>query len=233
MFQLKKMREGVYMLSFTNHIDLCYAFMRYQEFYESTNPLFQGKAFTWAEYIRWYTLSTNKKSDNKVAFYYCSDWAGFNTPVEVIGKVHDLGIPDPNHYDDIMHGIYKLITTECDKAYLIGATPGTATEKHELTHALYYLNSEYKNKVLNVIQKSHGFQSQAMKEREKLVTGMSKILHDVGYAESSIIDEINAFVTTGDHDLFKKLDKNAYASLKKGLIALHKRYYPTFVKDIK
>jgi len=226
MFQLKKMREGVYMLSFTQHIDLCYAFMRYQEFYESTNPHFYGKTFTWAEYIRWYTLTNKKEGSNPHAFYYASDWSGFNHPLEVIGKVHDLGIPDPNHYDDIMYGIYKLIMTECDKAYLIGAAPGTSTEKHEMTHALYYLNSEYKNRVFGTIHTRN-------KNRTKLIDDMSDILFKMGYATSSIVDEINAFTTTGDMKFFDKLNKQAYASLKKELITLHKKYYPEFIKDIK
>jgi len=233
MFQLKKMREGVYMLSFTQHIDLCYAFLRYQEFYESTNPRFYGKTFTWAEYIRWYTLTNKKEGSNPHAFYYASDWSGFNAPAEVIGKVHDLGIPDPNHYDEIMHGIYKLIMTECDKAYLIGAVPGTSTEKHELTHALYYLNSEYKNKVVNTIQKTHNANRKCLDERAKLIECMSDILFKMGYAASSIVDEINAFTTTGDMKFFDKLNKQAYASLKKELVTLHKKYYPEFVKDIK
>jgi len=226
------MREGIYMLSFTNHIDLCYAFMRYQEFYESTNPRFYGKTFTWAEYIRWYTLTNKKEGSNPHAFYYASDWSGFNTPVEVIGKVHDLGIPDPNHYDDIMYGIYKLIMTECDKAYLIGAAPGTSTEKHELTHSLFYLNDEYRVKVVHAIRRAHK-NNKLIKDRVKLIDDMSKILFKVGYAESSIVDEINAFTTTGDHRFFDKLNKRAYASLKKELITLHKKYYPEFVKDIK
>jgi hypothetical protein len=233
MFQLKKMRKGVYMLSFTNHIDLCYSFMRYQEFYESTNPRFYGKTFTWAEYIRWYTITNKKEGSNPHAFYYASDWSGFNHPVEVIGKVHDLGISDPNHYDDIMYGIYKMIMTECDKAYLIGAVPGTSTEKHELTHAAFYLLPEYKNKVVSAIQKTHNASQKYLNDRRKLIEGMTDVLFKMGYATSSIVDEINAFATTGDHKFFDKLDKQAYASLKKELVTLHNKHYPEFVKDIK
>ena len=102
-----------------------------------------------------------------------------------------------------------------------------------MTHALFYLNSEYKNQVINAIQKTHNANRKRLDNRAKLVECMTDILFKMGYAKSSIVDEINAYMTTGDKKYFNKLDKVAYASLKKELCMLHKKYYPEFVKDIK
>jgi hypothetical protein len=224
MFHLTKKVPGVYLVNFDNHIDLCYAFLRYQEFYESPNPTFQNHPFTWVQYMKWYTENNKRENSNKHAFYYASDWCGFNIPLDIIKTVRNLGIPDHNHYDDIMWAIYGMISSECDRAYLIGVQTNntSSTEKHELTHAAFYILPEYQKLVISTI-----------KRHKNILPQLKRALFDVGYTESSILDEINAFTTTGDHDFFKKLDKGAYASLKKELVALHKKYYPAFVKDIK
>ena len=229
MFQLTKKRPGVYLLSFDSHIDLCYAFMRYQELYES--PRFQGQAFTWPTYMRWYMEKNLKQGGSKHAFYYAADWAGFNHPVDVIKQVHDLGIPDPNEYDELMMSVYKLIMRDEAKAYLIGAPPGSNTEKHELTHAMWYLNDGYKKKATNFILPLH-----STTKHETLVADLKTALFNLGYTESTAIDEINAFITTGEGGHFAaaaKKHKKEMESLRKMLKELHKKFYPDFTKDMK
>lgn len=212
--------------------------MRYQEFYESPNSLFQGHSFTWPTYIRWYIEKNQRKNQRKNTFDYAADWAGFNHPVDVIKQVHDLGIPDPNEYDELMMSVYKLIMRDETKAYLIGAPPGSSTEKHELTHAMWYLNDEYKKRATNFIIPLHDMRcnNKALADHEALVADLKTALFNLGYTESTAIDEINAFITTGEGGHFaaaSKKHKKEMESLRKRLKELHKQFYPAFTKDMK
>lgn len=236
MFQLIRKRQGVYLLNFNNHVDLCYAFMRYQEFYESPNQRFQGKTFTWPTYMKWnmtkYNDKKSKQFRGKYSFGYADQWAGFNIPLDVIKQVHDMGIPDPNEYDALMLSVYKMISRNETKAYLIGAPPGGQAEQHELTHSLWFLNSEYKNAATKIIVKP----AYARCTRNLLVIDLKKCLFDIGYTESVVIDEINAFVTTGEAGWLNSAAKKHYKemmSLRRELKALHNEFYPAFTADMK
>lgn len=220
MFTFSRLREGVYELRFKEQYDMCMTFMRYQEFYES--PRYHDRKFTWAEYIAWYCKDQNKEGN----FSYMTDWGGFNIPVEVIGQVISMGVDDPNHYDMLMMTIYKIISAECDRAYLIGVVRDGELDRHEMTHAMYYLDEAYRDKCLKVIFETD----------PDLIQGLRDVLFAKGYTEKTLHDEIQAYLTD-DKKLFKDTDKQAtfeegYNQLQARLKAIHDEHYPIFTKDI-
>lgn len=218
MFTFKKLRDRLYELRFDDQHEMCMTFLRYQEHYES--PRYVGRKFTLAEFMSWYVKDQSKDG----SFSYPQDWGGFNLPVDVIGRVHAMGIDDPNHYDSLMLFVYRTITAQCDGAYLIGVTRGAQLDRHEITHAMFHIDDEYRKKVLTEL---------AWPNTSDMVAELKAILLDKGYAEVTALDEVNAYVTTGDHGFFKKFRKTSkYRRLSQRLKALHAEAYPRFTKDI-
>ena len=220
MFKFSKLREGVYELRFKTQHDMCMMFLRYQEYYES--PRYHDRKFTWAEYIDWYCRDQNKEGN----FSYMTDWGGFNIPVDVIGQVVSLGIDDPNHWDMLMMGLYRTIMAETDRAYLIGVTGDDGLDKHEMTHAMYYLDEVYRNKCLGIIFETD----------PDLIQGIREVLFAKGYTEKTFHDEVQAYLTE-DRKLFKDDESKAsfeegYNKLQERLKAIHDEHYPIFIKDV-
>lgn len=216
MFTFKKLRDRLFELRFDDQYEMCMTFLRYQEHYES--PRFAGRKFTLAQYMSWYVKDQSKDG----SFSYPQDWGGFNLPVDVIKRVRDLGIDDPNHYDDLMHYVYTTISAQCDGAYLIGVTGDGDLDGHEMTHAMFTIDDNYRATVLSTLD-----------EWPALVDDLKRIILDNGYAEVTVLDEINAYITTGDHGFFEDLkDDVAYQSLKIELDSLRNKHYPDFIKDI-
>lgn len=189
MFKLTKEKDRIYHLNFDSPYDCAMAFLRYQEYYESENPRFYRKAFTIASYTDWY-VKHNKRNDTG-KFTYHEDWSGFNFQTKIIDEVINLGIPDPNHYDTLMKGILEMIKSNADSddCYIIG-TSGKKEESafiHEMAHALFYTNELYRTKIISV------YESQELAVRNFL----SNRLMEAGYAESSVIDEVQAFTIEG------------------------------------
>lgn len=217
-FSLKKLRKQVYEIRFDDAHEMCMAFLRYQEFYES--PRFVGCKFTIAQFMSWYVKSQSKNG----TFSYPQDWGGFNLPIDVIARVRALGIDDPNHYDSLMHFIHDTIKAECDDAYLIGLQKSGVLDKHEMTHAMFAVDDNYRQEVLKVINDL---------ARWRLIENLQAELMNNGYAEVTTRDEINAYITTGDHGFFEIFhDDPEYKELSKELMRIHDTYYPAFTADI-
>lgn len=213
MFSFKKLRDSVYELKFDDQCELCLTFLRYQEFYES--PKFHNVKFTWAEFISWYCKEQNKSG----VFSYMRDWGGFNLPVSIIKEVHDLGISDPNNYDALMLELYSSMP---HNAYLIGCTSNCKIDVHEMTHAMYHIDRDYHVKCNDEIQKYEN------------IDELKQPLLSSGYAEVTVIDEIQAYITTGDHNFYKKIkNTKRYKHLEKALKDIHKKHYSEFVKGCK
>ena len=166
-------------------------FCRIQEYYESPNPKFRGKTFDIWTYMKWYSL------EYKRGFSYSTDWGGFNIPMPVAIKCFS-NLPAPqNEYDNIMAGILEKIDEtlyaqgiEHENAYIIGSgryTQDDKTFKHELCHALYYTNPEYKATALSITKSLPPEHRQRFKEN----------LLGYGYTESVTDDEIQAYLQYG------------------------------------
>lgn len=195
-FKIKEVRPGIFHFNFKNTYDLCMYFLRYQEYYESPSPKFRGKQFEIFDFMRWYSLNSDKK-----IFTYPDDWNGFNLPGNIIKDVHDKMILDRNIYD------YEMITAwrEChaiavfrgmEKFYIIG-TVGKDALDHEIAHGLFYLNSEYQKKMKSLVK---ALPADLKKE-------MNHNLKRLGYTPKVYVDETQAYLATGFSESFEKTDQ--------------------------
>lgn len=149
-------------------------FLRFQEFYES--PKFRGLGFSLEEFQDWYSSQMPKGQ-----FSYYNDWVGFNFPSYVVDGF------TPNKFGAFTrkeNWVLDQLRDAPEKYYCIATAQDGFAIEHELVHALYYLNADYSKQVDATINdyKFRAFKSALVKR---------------GYHEEVLVDEINAYLTTG------------------------------------
>ena len=170
-----------------------WVFLRCQEYYESTSSYFKNNRFTWQDYMNWYKSEEGPRGKNDI-FTYANDWAGFNLPSEVIEDCLSE-IKDPNHYDDMMSSIIKTIkSNENGNFYLLGISKINNVDNHlldhELAHGMWYTDSQYKSDM-----------SQLLNDMDKKsIEYIKRLIAEIGYEESVISDEAQAYLSTGIYD---------------------------------
>jgi hypothetical protein len=171
--------------------------------------------------MAWYS----KEYPNDGAFNYGSDWSGFNMPFDVVKQVHQRGILDINMYDHIMIGLYDMVNVHEQNCYLIGSSPESDVLSHEMIHALFYTNEDYRNHVLGIISEY---------DNTEMYSDVCAKLLQEGYNKKVHKDEINAYAVDDDLEWFEEVtDVKAYHQMKKELIALHKEYFGLLSKETK
>lgn len=177
--------RGLWLVTAKHLVDVGMLFWRAQEFYESPNPKFVGKAFTFLDYMRWYCVN---QSDEK-SFTYFSDYAGFNFPSYVLDRMAKLPITDLNKYDMLL----SRIADEIDHRqlgqpfYLVGAPAESDAITHEIAHGLFYLYAPYRQEMREHVV--------GMARNHKLK--MRKALANLGYGKPVLVDETQAYMATG------------------------------------
>jgi hypothetical protein len=216
-YKLKKISNGIFLCSIKNSYDLSMTFCRLQEFYESPFKEIRGKKFNLLDFIKLYS---SKQGDG--SFTYPVDWVGFNVPGPIVDKHFKVGIDDINEYDKVMKNIHTTINKDVKKKnhyYLIGAVNNDKeTIYHELCHAFYFLDSNYKQDVTKIIKKL----------LPSIYVEIKESLLEIGYSKEVIDDEIQAYISTccsvlGDIKLNKKEKKN-YLQVEKLLIQNFNHY---------
>jgi hypothetical protein len=178
-----KITPKIILLIFETQFDITSTLLRFQEHYES--PEFHGKIFSLKEFKKWYAEnSTHGKESGK--FTYFADWSGFNIPSHIFspfknGDFNPLSVKEKK--------ILKILDKVEEPYYVIGVyshqSTAQSTLDHEMRHAMFYTNQEYKKEVLEVISK-HDFSK------------MNIELARIGYTEEVFLDEINAFASSDD-----------------------------------
>ena len=118
-------------------------FVRPQVHYD--NKEFKGRIFTLDEFKDWYS------GGKEFTYYY--DWNGFNVPDSTIKKFID-GKFNPLTPDEkwLIENIKSSGINLREPFYLVGySNDDESTRNHELSHALYYLSSEYKKSADKII----------------------------------------------------------------------------------
>ena len=214
--KVKEIRPSVYCVIVDDNYDRAMLFCRYQEFYETPFKKFRGKYFSWETYMRHY-----KNFWKKDVFTYPEDWSGYNIPSNIVQKGVDTFYKE-TEYDEIMNNIYHYCSIDSQnkndgtrkKWYLIGASSkDLKTMDHEIAHGLYYINHEYKMRVmyqLSLIPK-------------KIMDKIDKKLIKMGYVNDRKIldDEAHAFLSTG---LYNGLDTKEIKKYEKPFIENFKKY---------
>lgn len=173
-FTNKEILPKIFHLEFEEIIDLTSTFLRFQEYYES--PEFRGKIFTLDEYKEWYIKIRG-------IFSYYTDWGGFNIPSYILkpfleGKFNPLTAREKQILDEFRD--------RTEKYYIIGTYKSSkhqkSTLKHEIAHALFYINREYRDAIL-----------EALKE-VNIDKFKSHLLDSGGYIEDVLFDEYQAYL---------------------------------------
>lgn len=185
-YTIKEVKPKIFAVIIEDSYDRAMTFLRIQEYYECPNPKFRGnKDFSFTEYMKWYSTEYGR------GFTYGVDWNGFNVPLEIAYQCYDTLTDRYTDYDDVMesiiHQIYEMNDDRCD-GYIIGAESiEDDTFQHEVCHGLYYTDSNYKtiaDAVTTLIP-------------EENYNIFEKNLLEMGYTESVIKDEIQAYLQYG------------------------------------
>ena len=168
----RRIARGIYLLRFRTQYDLTSTFLRVQEHYES--PKFSGRIFTLEEYMDWYA------AEHEDTFSYYEDWTGYNVPSSAFQPFHD-GKFDP--LSEKEKQLLRLFKGLRGRFYVIGifdADQGKSLT-HELAHALYFIDDEYREAVRAAMR---GYDTSALARK----------LAKAGYARHVIRDEKQAYI---------------------------------------
>lgn len=217
--ELYKVADGIYCVVIESQQLRAFTFLRIQEYYESSSSEFQGNKFTWDKYIQWYKSSDGPTGEKDV-FTYGSDWSGFNIPSEAIENCMKE-VDDPNRYDDLMVSIITEIKErENDKYYIIGVDEldvNSGLLDHELAHGFYYTDKEYRTKMNNLV-------NSLPKDEKKSI---SDVIIGIGYNESVLNDEIQAYMSTGIIDRMSDSLKNYTEKFEKVFKEAKQKHHAT------
>lgn len=182
------------------------------------------------------------KSLKKSIEAYVNDWSGFNFPLSVAKncymklfkfnenrkKIIPLTIYDKVFLEILDYIEYEIEqnqtgknqtgkhqTMKTQKSYIIGARNFISpTMRHEIFHALYYLNDEYRdltNKLIDSLPRS-------------LFEKYKRNLKNMGYRDGVIKDELQSYLGTGDWN-FEELNVNIDLSISQTLHHLFKNTF--------
>lgn len=224
-YTIEEVRPNVFAVIVKDSYHRAMLFCRVQEYYESPNSKFRGKNFNIWDYIEWYSR------EHRDVFTYTFDWGGFNIPLEVAWECYEgrkgvrtMSDRYKSPYDNVMSNIISDIQIrmfEKNKqrnlnAYIIGAdSTESDTFEHEVCHGLYSTNIEYKELVDEITLTI---------KTEDYVKFKNNLL-DMGYTDSVIEDEIQAYLSTNYE--YTKFSKGVDRKLCK---TLHNEYKKVFDK---
>ena len=201
-YEVKKISPCIFAVVVPDDYDRAMLFCRVQEFYES--PKFKNSSFSIWDYFRWYS----KK--NSGCFSYVKDFVGFNLPLFAAKACYQVNKTE-TPYDEEMIKIVDELFVPGERKYLIGVDSlKNSTFDHELCHALYYTNTEYKNEMDEITDSVSKFN----------VGRFKRNLKSVGYCLGVWKDEIQAYMAT---EISNKLTKGMNNTKP-----LHKRYRTVF-----
>jgi hypothetical protein len=178
--------SGVVHLKYDTQSELTHAFIRLQEFYESPIHGIRGEVFSLDNFLQIYRHTYDSN--------YFTDWNGFNVPGHVVMKFFDRF----TNFSDEEHMLAEAVMTMWDTRqidiehfYLIGTWKDEDID-HEIAHALFYLNSDYKARMSEEVMNAKAF------SHHRLYMPLTHWLLREGYDRSTLDDEVQAYCATND-----------------------------------
>jgi hypothetical protein len=229
-YEITKVRDYIYCVNIPNRYDRAMTFCRAQEFYESPNPNFKGKAFSIWDYIKWYSLTNGK------GFSYGLDWSGFNIPIQTIKECYTrvknkYGTKELTIYDHTLIKIVKEIEENSNslkhtlsQSYLIGVDGiENSTFKHEVCHGLYSTNKDYNRKAKSLV-------SSLKRTHKRVYQTLKRNLLKMGYSSQLVDDEIQAYLQFGatEKEFCNGVEKSTVMTLSE---KYRKELYDAFSKN--
>ena len=190
-YEIKEIIPRVYAVKVEDGYQRAMLFLRSQEHYESAFPEIKGHHFDIFSFMEIY-----RKWKGLEYFSYPDDWTGFNVPSHVVESCTNYVLDArnglfPTPYDYIMSDIINSVKGGLKKEkkyYLIGVDKFDGrTMQHELAHGLYYVNDSYKKSADVLVSNMPS----------RIVEELSNIILEMGYCEEVIVDEIQAYMSTG------------------------------------
>src|SRR6266566_3113796 len=174
---------GIYHFQAKNQYELTSTFIRLQEFYESPYKQIRGKYF---ELDDFFDIYAKKFGD----MTYFTDWHGFNVPGHVVNEFIENFEYNFRKKEELFANTFcdGNAFREKDKYYVIGTWKDDAID-HELCHAWYYLDPEFKkhaNACVKVLKEKY------RQQYDKVVNWLFK----EGYSKKVINDEVMAYMAT-------------------------------------
>lgn len=222
-YTLQEVKPNVFVVLLEDNYNLPMLFCRVQEFYESPNEDFRGKKFSIWEYMEWYS------KNGKGSFTYPSDWAGFNIPYPVLRDCMELHFPNKEFespYDKTMYEIYETLKERgIENMYILGTQKNEGdTFNHEVCHGLFFTNPEYREEALSFVESIN----------ENVMESFRKNLLDIGYTESVVKDEVQAYLMFGHNNkVFSGgVDKKEVNNLHKKLSTILSKFLTNNVDNL-
>lgn len=211
-YKVKKLTKQIIAIVVPDRYERGMLFCRAQEFYESPNAKFRGKHFSIWDYVNWYV-----KTYKRDCFSYPADYVGFNLPLETVIKCYSEASAFETPYDTAMWSLAtELYDSGDSRKYLIGVdTVETDIFEHELAHALYYVNDNYR-------QEMDAITNQLSKPDFNC---FQKNLLNLGYCKAVVRDEVQAYMAT---EMNKKVTKGL-----KNVLELYHSYSKVFKRYLK
>lgn len=195
-FIIEKAADNIYLAKFESQYDLAMSFVRIQEFYESPSTKFRGKYFSLESFIDYWA-----ENFGYGVFDYPARWKGFNVPGKTIEKFWTVFEYEEREFREkeaeLLMALDKKLHNdgvELQDVYLIGGSidNGDASFEdvvaHEVAHALYGLNSQYRRKCNKLLREINTV----------LYSEYEDILMVMGYAKKMVKDELQAYLATNE-----------------------------------
>lgn len=207
-YRIKEIRPNIFAVVVKDDYERAMLFCRVQEFYESPGTQFRDKKFSIWDYYRWYSR------ENSGSFSYPKDFVGFNLPLVVAKKCYEMNeLETP--YDIEMKKIVDDLHKNGHRGYLIGVDSlKNCTFRHEIAHALYYSNLDYKSEMDDLTRSLSEFN----------MSRFRKNLKAIGYCSGVVKDEIQAYMST---EVNKKITRGV-----KNKKSLHQKYKSVLKRHI-
>ena len=198
--------------------ELSITFFRIQEYYESRKVELFRKNFDFFTFL-------DVQMDKKGEIDYFSTWDGFNIPSHIFKKwFNSTSKSKRSKYEEaLIDEIYKNIDTT-KPFYIIGVRKNAKDVLlHELSHALYYLNKDFKTEADSLVE---SFQKTSPRQYKKFANELRKL----GYSDEVLQDEIIAWLATTRKSEFENSFTTKYAEIEKtiklfrGLLRKHNKH---------
>lgn len=199
-FTTEELIPNLFVIKHKNRKQSALTFIRFQEYYES--PKYKNKKFSIEEFYNYY-------KNTHGSFSYHKNWAGFNFPSHVLHEVNKKMKLTTRE-----NQIFNLLKNR-EKCYIIGVNKNEHknTYRHEVAHGLYFLNKEYKKEVIKIL-------------KNKNLNPIKKILRKMGYHNSVLTDEVQAYLCFDLNDLKQfGLNVDPYRNLRKKLKKVFHKHF--------
>ena len=166
--EVARPHEKIMVLYYTDGHEQHEAMGRFQAHYDAPVEKFRAGYFSRGEFVKW----------TKTYSLWSSPWVGTNKPVDCINRVAGFGDNSPEE-----QFVIDSAKDMPEGSYLISSTGTNGILRHELLHALFYVDEKYREAVRAIVAK---YPEEAEDE--------FKWLRGIGYADISLVDECNAYI---------------------------------------